>query len=206
MAKLSTGANKKKGNIMDIVSDANYGVDTRGDFKGTYFVHQPQKETNTIISATEEKQSSFNYNSKVEERIKKVNMYNEMLFELDPIYSSLEVLNEMTIIRLFKMPIVNQAGMFLSSMVNKPSNGDPGRVGEKVEHPFPFQQIGVVVSTSSKQPQLRPGRLVQVTEKTMNFHWNLVKQDWEWPALFRLQDGDEGYILIRDYDIQVVFP
>lgn len=222
------GKNGKEGSLMDVVTDPDYGRDTRGEAKERISMNSGKRElpnskgklldaNGNEINApkdTGEKltKEEFQYiNEAMSKKIKEIKSYNEYLYHLEPKYKELELFNGMVLVRLKRIPSFQEveiAGekseIYIPIQATKPNPADPtGREGMKVDHPYPYTNVGVVVSSDSDK--LSAGDTVQLTRKAMNFHWNLSVGEWEWAnAFYHHADGLEyrGYVLIREYDIE----
>lgn len=232
MAKnIIKSASKKRGTLMETVTDPNYGKDTRGEAKDKVFMGNNPSGLRptagaTIIDANgneikskpvekkEERMTEAEFrmvNEAMKAKIQEIKDYNNNLYELDKKYTSLKTFNGGILVRLKRIPTyreVEVAGevseIYIPVHAVKPSMADPhGREGIKVEHPFPYTNVGVVVSSDS--PKLQVGDTVQLTRKSLSFHWSPVEGTWEWPqAFYHHNDGIEfqGYVLLREYDIE----
>jgi hypothetical protein len=197
-------ASGKKGSLMDVITDSNYGKDTRGEAKGKVYM---SNSNNIILPSGHSIDLAARQQATLQAKAlqEMTDAYNASLYELDPEYSELELFNGTMLVRLKRQPSTKN-GIILSSVVAKPSNANPDAEGEKVENPFPYENVGVVVC--SDNDKFNSLDTVQITDKAMNFHWNLVKRDWEWPIAFTKyddRDGFYGYVLLREYDIQCKF-
>lgn len=218
---------KRMGSVMDVVSDPNYGKDTRGDFKGTYHMSSTgvkpsssigkiyDKDGNEISKPvtdnTVTKENLKEVRKNMDDKIKQIKNYNQYLYHLDKKYQELELFNGMVLVRLKLIPTYktmnvngNEEEIFFPLKAIRPSNADPtGRAGVPVDHPYPYTNVGVVVA--SDNDKLEPGDTIQLTRKAMNFHWSPVEENWDWPiAFYHHSDGmdHKGYVLIREYDIE----
>ena len=226
-AKTTSG---KEGSLMDVVTDKDYGKNTIGEPKKKLSMNAGRTtkkrmsnassltdangnpiSTDTTSQASNMRENMDSFRKNMDEKIREIKNYNEYLYHLEPKYKELQLFNGNILVRLKRIPMFqtvtvgdNTEEIYAPVMIPKPSAGDPsGREGTKVEHPYPYTNVGVVVSSDSDKVAV--GDTVQLTHKAMDIHWNPVSASFEWPSAFYHHfDGVEhrGYVLIREYDLE----
>lgn len=206
MKKFKT-ASKKRGDLMEVVTDPNYGVDTRGDFKGKVFM--PSGEVYDSNEMKErEKQQAQEFATIDELESSKIDDFNNNLLN-DPLYEKLSIIaDERVLVRMTKAPLFTKSGLRIPTNIPKPLKSGMEGVDHKrmQEHPFRFNNYGVVVNTSSTK--LKRGDKVIINPKALEISFNRVIDMYE-PPLYAFKhpldtrdDYNElGYLFIYSNDI-----
>lgn len=208
MSKRFKSASKKTGNLMDVVTDPNYGKDTRGDFKGTYPMVNTNKEDVDMTEIEKQREQKIKEaqekNTKDAETVKQ---YNQDIYkETKTIYFG-TVPPSHVLVRLEKLDAeVN--GIIMQHKLNKPNaSGAPGLSKEWQDHPCPYKTVGVVINVNEDNKWLNRGDRVIVDDRVLKPIFDREEHMFKSQFSFTLPEiDDEGYFLIREMEVKYVYP
>lgn len=203
MAKQFKTTSGKQGNLMEVITDKDYGKDTRGEAKSKIFMpidHSNKEKSNYVPLVLD--------NDK--ELQQEIDDYNNSIEVIEDLYNELQVTSEQRVlVRLYKYDhIVN--GLVRPHLYELPlKSGAPGKSNETQQNPFPFKSHGVVISSSVDKHKRGDKVIVQPQSVKPYFDRDFHLYS---PPIFAFKHPEDkrdysktGYILLSANDVLATY-
>lgn len=216
--KSAKSVSGKRGTLLQVANDPNYGKDTRGEAKDRVFFNAKGETVNGGESMKKQlEQDKERLDKQAAERYDKAVSYNLNLPNLEKEYTELSLSPGTVVVRLIRKDISQTAsGLYLPNqrLHNPLKSGLKGTSDtDTSEHPYPFYPFGIVVNMSKELEgtweDLKVGSWVKVDNRAMNVFFDEPNREYIVPnALVKFGDSrpikETGYLRIKRHEVVYV--
>lgn len=211
--KVYKSTSGKRGSLLEVAQDPDYGKDTRGNAKKKVYMYNAKGE---LVDTDKLKNSLKSPDLKEEHpEVVGAKLYNEKLTKLEEQYTGINLMPSTLIIRL-RRSINMVGGLWIPDQIKKPlpSGLDGVNKEDTQDNPFPFDNYGVIVNVAEnikkEYPFITPGKFAQVTPKVKDIGYNRERMLYV-PGTYHFQHYNDkrdpkesGYIKVKVFDIDFV--
>lgn len=146
----------------------------------------------------------------------KVDKYNKELNKKDSRFDNITIPNNMVIVKLARLPHIDpNTGFVISRILHEPSQSGADVKGKPVENTYPYYDFGYVVASDSSW--VTKGNYVQLAYDAIMQQFQREEGKWRYtmPNEFTFWNDRASersiktmdcFVLIRDYQVECVFP